>query len=118
MELALGKDHRPITVALDTRERPALCPACGRSTVGRNPLYLLDSDVEGNAPEDRDLTSRLYGGDQRTRIRQELFLGVGGVRALEALGIVPGVLHLNEGHSAFAVPGNDPPADAARRAQL
>ncbi len=70
--------------------------------MGRNSLYLLDSDVEGNAPEDRDLTARLYGGDQRVRIRQELLLGVGGVKAIEALGIVPGVLHLNEGHSAFA----------------
>ena len=53
-------------------------------------------------PEDRELTSRLYGGDQRTRIRQELVLGVGGVKALRALGITPGVYHLNEGHSAFA----------------
>ena len=69
---------------------------------GRNSLYLLNSDVDGNAPEDRDLTSRLYGGDQRVRVRQELLLGVGGVRALEALGVSPGVLHLNEGHSAFA----------------
>ncbi|HND54904.1 MAG TPA: alpha-glucan family phosphorylase, partial [Pirellulaceae bacterium] len=60
------------------------------------------SDVEGNSPEDRELTARLYGGDQRVRIRQELLLGVGGVRALRALKIAPGVLHLNEGHSAFA----------------
>ena len=70
--------------------------------VGRNTLLLLDSDVEGNQPEDRALTSRLYGGDDRVRIRQELLLGVGGVRALTALGILPGVAHLNEGHSAFA----------------
>ena len=70
--------------------------------VGRVKLYLLDCDVEGNSPEDRELTSRLYGGDHRTRIRQELVLGVGGVRALRALGITPGVYHLNEGHSAFA----------------
>src|SRR6185503_3284935 len=73
-----------------------------RMAVGRSTLLLLDSDVEGNAPEDRQLTSRLYGGDHRVRIRQELLLGVGGVRALQALGIGPGVLHLNEGHSAFA----------------
>ena len=65
-------------------------------------LYLLDCDVEGNSPEDRQLTSRLYGGDHRTRIRQELVLGVGGVKALAALGIAPGVYHLNEGHSVFA----------------
>ena len=66
-------------------------------------LLLLDSNVEGNAPEDRELTSRLYGGDGRVRIRQELLLGVGGFRALKAMGITPAVLHLNEGHSGFAV---------------
>ncbi len=64
---------------------------------------MLDSNVEGNAPEDRELTSRLYGGDGRVRIRQELLLGVGGFRALKAMGITPAVLHLNEGHSGFAV---------------
>jgi starch phosphorylase len=64
---------------------------------------LLDSNVEGNAPEDRELTSRLYGGDGRTRIRQELLLGVGGFRALRAMGLTPGVLHLNEGHSVFGI---------------
>ena len=74
-----------------------------RMKVGRCDLLLLDSNVEGNAPEDRELTSRLYGGDRRIRIRQELLLGVGGFRALRALGITPGVLHLNEGHSGFAV---------------
>ncbi len=70
--------------------------------VGRVKLYLLDCDVEGNNPQDRQLTARLYGGDERTRIRQELVLGVGGVKALRSLGISPGVFHLNEGHSAFA----------------
>jgi starch phosphorylase len=63
----------------------------------------LFSDVEGNAPLDRELTSQLYGGDARTRIRQELFLGVGGFRALKAMGITPSVVHMNEGHSGFAV---------------
>jgi len=57
--------------------------------VGRRDLLLLDSDVSGNAPEDRELTSRLYGGDGRIRIRQELLLGVGGFRALKAMGITP-----------------------------
>ena len=71
--------------------------------VGRSDLLLLDSNVDGNAPEDRELTSRLYGGDGRVRIRQELLLGVGGVRALRAMGITPGVYHMNEGHSGFAV---------------
>ena len=70
--------------------------------VGRNTLLLLDSNVDGNSPEDRELTARLYGGDERVRIRQELLLGIGGVQALAALGISPGVVHLNEGHSAFA----------------
>jgi starch phosphorylase len=65
-------------------------------------LYLLDTDVPENRDEDRHLTSRLYGGDQRTRIRQEIILGIGGVRALSAMGIKPGVIHMNEGHSAFA----------------
>lgn len=70
--------------------------------VGRNRLLLLDADVEGNNEEDRNLTHTLYGGDRRIRIRQELVLGVGGVNALRALDIHPGVYHLNEGHSAFA----------------
>ena len=70
--------------------------------VGRINLYLLDANIPANAEEDRALTARLYGGDERTRIRQELLLGVGGVRALVALGIEPAVYHMNEGHSAFA----------------
>lgn len=70
--------------------------------VGRIPLYLLDTNIEENTPEDRKLTSRLYGGDHRTRIRQEMLLGIGGVRALTAVGINPRVIHMNEGHSAFA----------------
>jgi starch phosphorylase len=70
--------------------------------VGRNPLLLLDTDVPGNSDEDRRLAARLYFGDQRVRIRQELLLGVGGIRAMRAAGIHWGLLHLNEGHSAFA----------------
>jgi glycogen phosphorylase len=70
--------------------------------VGRNRLLLLDTDVDGNSEESRQLAARLYFGDQRIRIRQELLLGVGGVRALHAAGINWGGLHLNEGHSAFA----------------
>ena len=100
LEPAVTKDGQPITVRIDTRAGQ-LFAKVWRVQVGRVPLYLLDSNVEGNKPEDRELTSRLYGGDERTRIRQELVLGVGGVRALRALGITPGVYHLNEGHSAF-----------------
>src|ERR1019366_2583005 len=102
MEVAIGKDGRPVVVEIETRSG-RIRAKVWRVDVGRRDLLLLDSDVEGNAPEDRELTSRLYGGDLRIRIRQELLLGVGGLRALKALGISPGVLHLNEGHSAFAV---------------
>jgi starch phosphorylase len=98
---ALGADDAPVVVSIDTRTG-TIKARVWELEVGRNRVLLLDSNVEGNQPEDRQLTSRLYGGDQRVRIRQELLLGVGGVRALGAMGIVPGVLHLNEGHSAFA----------------
>ncbi len=98
---ALGSDGKPVHITIDTRTGK-LVTKVWLMRVGRVHLYLLDSDVDGNSPEDRDLTSRLYGGDHRTRIRQELVLGVGGVRALNALGITPGVYHLNEGHSSFA----------------
>ncbi|MEO5924353.1 MAG: alpha-glucan family phosphorylase [Bryobacteraceae bacterium] len=102
MEPAIGKNGEPVVVRIDTRGRPIVAKVW-RAKVGRCDLLLLDSNVEGNSPEDRELTSRLYGGDGRVRIRQELLLGVGGVRALRAMGIVPGVFHLNEGHSAFGV---------------
>ena len=69
--------------------------------VGRNMLVLLDTDLDANPPEHRALTSQLYGGDQETRIAQEVLLGIGGVRALRALGLKPDVFHLNEGHCAF-----------------
>jgi starch phosphorylase len=71
--------------------------------VGRIHLYLMDSNVPQNAPWDRDLSARLYGGDKETRIRQEMVLGLGGVRVLRALGIEPAAWHMNEGHSAFLV---------------
>ena len=91
----------PLIVKIDTRPGP-ITARVWKLAVGRNALLLLDSNIEGNSPEDRELTARLYGGDERVRIRQELLLGVGGVKALAALGIAPGVVHLNEGHSAFA----------------
>jgi glycogen phosphorylase len=72
-----------------------------RADVGRVPLYLLDTDVDGNPDWARTITDRLYGGDRRHRLRQEVVLGVGGVRALRGLGIDPTVFHMNEGHSAF-----------------
>ena len=70
--------------------------------VGRTDLYLLDTDFEANIPEDREITHQLYGGDWENRLRQELLLGIGGVRALRALGLRPTIYHYNEGHAAFA----------------
>ena len=102
MELAIGTNGQPVNVQIETRSG-CIRAKVWRVKVGRCDLLLLDSNVEGNAPEDRELTSRLYGGDGRIRIRQELLLGVGGFRALRAMGVTPGVLHLNEGHSGFAV---------------
>ena len=102
MEVAIGKNGRPVAVQIETRSG-SIHAKVWRVTVGRCDLFLLDSDVEDNTPDDRELTSRLYGGNARTRIRQELLLGVGGSRALRAMGITPGVFHLNEGHSGFAV---------------
>src|SRR5579872_2489110 len=102
LEVAIGKSGRPVVVSIETRTG-SIHAKVWRAAVGRCDLFLLDSDVPENTSEDRSLTSRLYGGDSRARIRQELLLGVGGFRALKAMGIAPGVLHLNEGHCAFAV---------------
>src|SRR5277367_2966760 len=102
MEPAISSKGEPVTVQIETRGG-SIRAKVWRVKVGRCDLLLLDSDVEGNTPEDRDMTSRLYGGDGRVRVHQELLLGVGGLRALKAMGITPGVLHLNEGHSGFAV---------------
>jgi starch phosphorylase len=101
LELERGADGKPLLVEIATRGG-SVAARVWRLTAGRVVLLLLDPDCEPNPPEARKLMARLYGGDADTRIRQELLLGVGGVRALHALGITPGVLHLNEGHSAFA----------------
>ncbi len=100
LNLEQRPDGSPVTVGVEFPGRKVRAQIW-RAQVGRIPLYLLDSDFEANAPEDRAITGHLYGGDQDTRIRQELLLGVGGIRALEALGIQPTVCHINEGHSAF-----------------
>lgn len=70
--------------------------------VGRTDLYLLDTDFEANIPEDRQVTHQLYGGDWDNRLKQEILLGIGGVRALRQLGLTPTIYHYNEGHAAFA----------------
>jgi starch phosphorylase len=102
MQPAIGLNGQPISVQLQTRSG-VINAKVWRVKVGRCDLLLLDSNIAENSEEDRTLTSRLYGGDSRNRIRQELLLGVGGFRALKAMGVTPGVLHLNEGHSAFGV---------------
>jgi glycogen phosphorylase len=99
---ALGADGKPGIVAVPLGNRSVLVSIwCVR--LGRVTLYLLDTDLEENAPWDRELSARLYGGDRETRIQQEIILGIGGVRALKAIGASPQVWHLNEGHAAFVV---------------
>jgi starch phosphorylase len=99
---ALGPDGQPVRVGVELPGRTVWAKVL-EAQVGRIRLILLDTRDEANSDEDRSLSGALYGGDQRMRIQQELLLGVGGSRALRALGISPGVYHLNEGHSAFAI---------------
>ncbi|MBS1248566.1 MAG: Glycogen phosphorylase [Chloroflexi bacterium] len=96
----LNEDDTPFTISVPLPGRDVLA-RIWKIQVGRIPLYLLDSNVAVNSPEDQDLTSRLYSSDLDSRISQEIILGVGGVRALRKLGHNPGVWHMNEGHSAF-----------------
>ncbi len=101
----------PLIAELDAAGQPVVvsAPLPGRDVqmrvwriqVGRVPLYLLDANIPANRPEDRSLTAQLYGGDTHTRIQQEILLGIGGLRALRALGKEPTVCHMNEGHAAF-----------------
>lgn len=94
----LGQDLK-VTVRLPSGE---VYIQVWRLDVGRIALYLLDTNIPENVlPQDRDITDSLYGGDIDTRIRQEIVLGIGGMRALEAMGLEPTVFHMNEGHSAF-----------------
>jgi starch phosphorylase len=102
IEQATGPDGKPCITAVPLDDRSVLV-AVWQVRMGRVTLYLLDTDLEENAPWDRELTARLYGGDRETRVQQEIVLGIGGVRALKALGLNPGVFHLNEGHAAFVV---------------
>jgi starch phosphorylase len=102
IEPAITRDGKPCITAVPLGDRTVLV-AVWRVRLGRVKLYLLDTDLEENAPWDRELSARLYGGDRETRIQQEIILGIGGVRALKALGSDPAVFHLNEGHAAFVV---------------
>jgi starch phosphorylase len=99
--LVSGADERPLAVEVTIRGRPVRAQVW-RVDVGRAPLYLLDTDREDNDPIDRWITARLYVGDRHTRLAQYAVLGIGGVRALDALGIRPALLHLNEGHAALS----------------
>jgi len=92
----------PLTIELAYPGR-SVAAQIWRAQIGRVPLYLLDANVAANAPDDRAISKQLYGGDLEMRLKQELLLGVGGCRALEALGLAPSVYHMNEGHSAFLV---------------
>ncbi|MFN0172328.1 MAG: alpha-glucan family phosphorylase [Bryobacteraceae bacterium] len=92
--------EKPLVVDIDFPSR-RLFARVWRAQVGRVPLYLLDTNVPQNSPEDRKVTGALYGGDGELRIQQEITLGIGGFRALRAVGVRPTVCHMNEGHSAF-----------------
>ena len=102
IEPALTPDGKPCITAVPLGDRSVLV-AVWKVRLGRVKLYLLDTDLEENAPWDRELSARLYGGDRETRVQQEVILGIGGVRALKALGVRPAAYHLNEGHAAFVV---------------
>ncbi|MDQ7034654.1 MAG: alpha-glucan family phosphorylase [Anaerolineae bacterium] len=101
LQLELDQDDNPLKINVPLPGR-ALWAQIWRVQVGRVRLYLLDTNIPDNPnEEDRSLTDRLYGGDRRTRIRQEILMGIGGIRALDILGLRPDICHMNEGHSAF-----------------
>ncbi|MCE1245417.1 MAG: alpha-glucan family phosphorylase [Firmicutes bacterium] len=102
MTLRRGEDGVPIYIAVEFPGR-VVYAQIWELNVGRVKLYLLDTNLDFNSPKDQEISHKLYGGDNYTRIQQEILLGIGGVRALEALGEKPTVFHMNEGHSAFLV---------------
>jgi starch phosphorylase len=99
--LVTGPDEEPLTVQLIIRDRIVRVQVW-RVDVGRVPLYLLDTDRQDNDPIDRFITARLYIGDRHTRLAQYAVLGIGGMRVLDALGVRPALVHLNEGHAALS----------------
>ncbi|MCB2191864.1 MAG: alpha-glucan family phosphorylase [Deltaproteobacteria bacterium] len=101
MSLVTGEDGKELRISVDIEGRP-LQARVWQISVGRVPLYLMDSNLDDNPADLRSTTYQLYGGDRQMRIRQEILLGIGGVRLLKALGIEANVFHMNEGHSAFA----------------
>ncbi len=101
VEPVIGEDGVWKSVSMNLPGR-VLHARIWRVAVGRTDLYLLDTDYEANSAEDRTITHQLYGGDHENRLKQEILLGIGGVRALRALGLNPTMYHYNEGHAAFA----------------
>jgi starch phosphorylase len=102
LALPVTEDGSPPTIVLELGDRPVqLLIRVAR--VGRISLFLLDADLPENHSDDRAITARLYAGDQEMRIRQEIVLGMGGLKALKRLGLIPSIRHINEGHAAFAV---------------
>jgi starch phosphorylase len=99
---ALDNNGQELKVSVEIADHPVIAKVW-QAKAGHIMLYLLDTDLDENSPHDRSITFQLYGGDSRTRIQQEIVLGIGGVRALRALGINPSVWHINEGHSAFQI---------------
>jgi starch phosphorylase len=99
---ALRDDGSEVQVRIEMAERSVIAKVW-EARIGHVKQYLLDTDLPENSAEDRDITHQLYGGDRHTRIQQEIVLGVGGVRALQELGVRPSVYHINEGHAAFLV---------------
>ena len=99
---AFDRDGREIVIDVQMPGR-TISAKVWQIQVGRVSLYLMDTDIHPNAPPDRHLSARLYGGDREMRLSQEMVLGIGGVRVLRALGTLPSVWHINEGHPAFAL---------------
>ncbi len=99
--LVTGSDGRPVSITVPIYDVPVTAHIW-RADIGRVPLFLLDTDTPENGPVERWTTGRLYVADSDTRLAQYVLLGMGGIRALRAIGIEPGVIHLNEGHGAFA----------------
>lgn len=100
MKLVVDKEQNPVKIDLEFPGRN-VAVQIWQIQVGRVPLFLLDTNVPENSDEDKKITRTLYGGNIETRIQQEIILGIGGIRALSAIGIKPIVCHMNEGHSAF-----------------
>ncbi|MFN2268048.1 MAG: alpha-glucan family phosphorylase [Desulfonatronovibrio sp.] len=103
MPMTLVKDDQgnPLSASVTLLDRQVKI-IFWKARIGRVNLYLLDTNISENDPQDRDITAQLYGGDWEMRLKQEIVLGIGGIRALAALGLNPRVIHMNEGHSAFA----------------